>query len=78
MEGLHAGLSYRYEGRKNIDSLDGKADPVNELNLRADYELMERFNVFVSVNNLLNKTYLQSNGYPMQKLYVMGGVSYRF
>lgn len=78
LEGLHAGLSYRYEGRKNIDSLDGKADPVNELNLRADYELMERFNVFVSVNNLLNKTYLQSNGYPMQKLYVMGGVSYRF
>lgn len=78
VRGLHAGFSYRYVGRKDIDALGGKADPVNELNLRADYELMERFNVFVSVNNLLNKSYLQPNGYPMQKLYVMGGVSYRF
>lgn len=78
MKGLHAGISYQYEGRKEIESLGGKADAVNELNLRVDYELMERFNVFVTVNNLLNKTYLLSNGYPMQKLYVMGGVSYRF
>ena len=78
VNGLRAGLCYRYVGRKDIDSLGGKADPVNELNLRADYELMERFNVFVSINNLLNKDYLLVNGYPMQKLYVMGGVSFRF
>lgn len=78
MKGLHAGFSYRYEGRKEIDFLDDKLDAVNELNLHAGYELMERFNVFVSVNNLLNKTYLLSNGYPMQQLYIMAGVSYRF
>lgn len=77
VKGLHAGVSYRYEGRKEIDGLD-KVDPVNELNVRADYELLKRFTVFASVNNLLNKTYLQPDGYPMQKLYFMGGVSYRF
>lgn len=77
VKGLHAGISYRYEGHKKIDEL-GKVDPVSELNVRADYELMERFNVFVTMNNLLNKTYLQPDGYPMQKLYFMGGISCRF
>lgn len=77
LPGLHIGLAYQYEGRK--ETLDGyKADPVNDLSLNAEYALKGGVNVFVRLNNLLNKNYITQTGYPVQGFYVMGGISWSF
>lgn len=76
-DNLHIALDYQYEGRKEIDGMK-KADPVNNLCVGAEYELFGRVNVFARMNNLLNKYYLTENGYPMQGIYFMAGISCRF
>ena len=55
-----------------------RAEDVNALSLSAGYEFFNRLNVFVGVNNLLNRTYLTETGYPVQGFNVMAGVSVRF
>ena len=74
---LHVTLDYRYEGRKDITGI-GKADPVNNLCVGAEYELFKRLNVFARLNNLLNRNYLTESGYPTQGFYVMAGLGCRF
>lgn len=75
-DGMHAWLKYTYEGRKQC--LGIKADPVNELNIGADYSFNERVNIFLSLNNILNKNYVTQTGYPVQGFNVMAGVSLNF
>lgn len=75
--GLHVGLDYQYEGRK--EAMKGyKADPVNNLCLNAEYGWKKGVNVFVRFNNLLNKNYITQTGYPEQGFYAMGGISWIF
>ncbi|MDD6891387.1 MAG: TonB-dependent receptor [Bacteroidales bacterium] len=76
---LHAGITYRYEGRD--DSLEGamaKPGNVSLLCLNADYQLFQRLNVFVQLNNLLDKDYITAQGYPTQGFHALAGISCRF
>lgn len=68
---------YRFEKRVKMEGLED-AKSVNDFSLSAGYEFFNRFNVFVGVNNLLNRTYLTETGYPVQGFHVMAGVSVRF
>lgn len=74
--GFHAMAEYTYEGRKK--TLGIKADAVNELNIGAEYLFNDRVNVFLKLNNLLNRNYVTESGYPVQGFNVMGGVSLNF
>ena len=73
---FHAIVGYTYEGRKK--TLGVKADAVNELNIGAEYLFNNRVNVFLKLNNLLNKNYVTESGYPVQGFNVMAGVSLNF
>ena len=75
-KGLHATAEYTFEVRKK--TLGIKADAVNELNIGAEYLFNDRVNVFLKLNNLLNKNYVTENGYPVQGFNVMAGVSLNF
>lgn len=75
-KGFHAKAEYTYEGRKK--TLGIKADAVNELNIGAEYLFNDRVNVFLHLNNLLNKNYVTESGYPVQGFNVMAGVSLNF
>lgn len=75
-KGFHAMAQYNYEGRKK--TLGIKADAVNELNLGAEYLFNDRVNVFLKLNNILNKNYVTESGYPVQGFNVMAGVSLNF
>ena len=75
-KGFHATAEYTYEGRKK--TLGIKADAVNELNIGAEYLFNDRVNVFLKLNNLLNKNYVTESGYPIQGFNVMAGVSLNF
>lgn len=75
-KGFHATAEYTYEGRKK--TLGIKADAVNELNIGAEYLFNDRVNVFLKMNNLLNKNYVTESGYPVQGFNVMAGVSLNF
>ena len=75
-KGFHATAEYTYEGRKK--TLGIKADAVNELNIGAEYLFNDRVNVFLKLNNLLNKNYVTESGYPVQGFNVMAGVSLNF
>ena len=77
MKNLHISLNYDYEGRKDMAGI-GKMNPVSSLSLGGEYELFKRLNVFVRLNNLLNKDYITEYGYPQQGFYLMGGLSCRF
>ena len=75
-KGFHAMAQYNYEGRKK--TLGIKADAVNERNLGAEYLFNDRVNVFLKLNNILNKNYVTESGYPVQGFNVMAGVSLNF
>ncbi|WP_300727524.1 TonB-dependent receptor [uncultured Bacteroides sp.] len=77
MDNLHVDAGYRYEGRVDVDGV-GKADAVSNLSVSATYEFLNRINVFVRTDNLLNQDYITETGYPVQGLTVMGGISLRF
>lgn len=74
---LHLTLNYNYEGRKDITEF-GKAEAINKLSVGAEYSLFNRMTVFAHLNNLLNKEYIATNGYPEQGFYALGGLSFRF
>lgn len=68
---------YRFEQRADMKEME-TADDVNSLSLGAGYAFFGRLNVFVSLNNLLNRTYLAETGYPVQGFYATAGLSVRF
>ncbi|GAA4007874.1 TonB-dependent receptor [Hymenobacter fastidiosus] len=53
-------------------------DAVIDLNLRADYRIMENLSIFASGNNLLNRKYERFLNYPVKGLNVLAGVTYDF
>lgn len=73
----HALLNYNYERRQKISGL-GRIDDVNNLSVGAEYALLNRINVFVRLNNLLNKAYVTEAGYPVEGFHFMAGISCRF
>ena len=49
-----------------------------DINLGVDYNITEKFSVFLKGTNLLNNNYQQFYNYPVQGLQVMAGVGFRF
>ena len=76
-EGLWVKAQYRFEQRVEVEGME-RTEAVNDLSLSAGYEFFNRLNVFVGINNLLNREYLTETGYPVQGINVMAGVSVRF
>jgi outer membrane cobalamin receptor len=70
-------LNYNYERRQKMGDF-GRADAINNLSVGAEYELLNRINVFGRLNNLLNKAYATEAGYPVEGLHFMAGISCRF
>lgn len=73
----HALLNYNYERRQKMGER-GRLNDVNNLSVGAEYALLNRFNVFARLNNLLNKTYATEAGYPVEGFHFMAGISCRF
>lgn len=76
LPGLHANVSYRYEGRTKADGV--KMEAVSLLGAGADYRLLDRLTVFARLNNLLGKHYFTTEGYPAQGFHALGGLSVDF
>ena len=74
VQGLWINIGYDYI--KYCNDICG--DAVNNLSIEANYALIKNLDVFVKVNNLLNKEYIRSCAYPTQKLNFLGGLSLRF
>ena len=77
IKNCHALLNYNYERRQKMGDF-GRADAINNLSVGAEYELLNRINVFGRLNNLLNKAYATEAGYPVEGLHFMAGISCRF
>ena len=77
MNDLRIGAVFQYESRVKTDGYK-KLEPVSNLSVFADYGLFNRVNVFVRLNNLLNKDYITSTGYRIQGFNAMAGISCRF
>lgn len=75
---LHAGVNYHYESRIQPEGVDEKANPVNNLGLYAEYQLLGRASIFVQFHNLLGKNYITEQGYPEQGFHALAGISWRF
>lgn len=75
-QGIHAFANYAYENRKKVSG--ERLDALNNLNLGAEYNYNERFNVFVHLNNVLNQSYFTETGYPVLGMNVLGGISVNF
>lgn len=74
MEGLRVHAGYEYVKRCN----DVAGDAASNLYAGADYALLKNLNIFVKMNNLLNKEYVRNDAYPAQKLNFLGGISLQF
>lgn len=55
-----------------------KADAVADLNFGAEFSVMQRLNIWLQMNNLLNTTYQRWNQYPVLGTQVLAGVVYSF
>ena len=55
-----------------------KQKNIADLNLKVDYLLTRHFSAFVSVNNLLGRSYERYLYYPQQGLNFLGGLSFSF
>jgi hypothetical protein len=53
-------------------------DSVIDLNLRADYRIMENLSIFVLGNNLLGRQYERFLNYPVKGINVLAGATYDF
>lgn len=75
---LHAGIRYQYEKRTlPYKDAPNRVNPVSNLCLNADYQLFQRVNVFIQLNNLLDKDYITTQGYPTQGFHALAGISCR-
>lgn len=55
-----------------------KMKNINELNIRAAYDINDTFGLYVSANNVLFQKYEMNYGYPMQRFGIMGGININF
>ncbi|MBC7408815.1 MAG: TonB-dependent receptor [Arcicella sp.] len=66
------------KGKNFVTDKEIKLDPIIDLNFKFTYLISEHFDVFVSVNNVLNKNYQRYLYYPTQGVNFLGGLSYSF
>lgn len=64
---------------KNVQTdREVKLKPIIDLNLKFTYLLSDHWDVFISANNILNKSYQRYLYYPTQGVNFLGGMSYSF
>lgn len=79
-------ISYLYGGGRKAyrtDYTSGnyatfKMKDINELNVRAEYQILDWVSVHASANNLLFQKYELQYGYPLQGFNFLGGLNFRF
>ncbi len=70
-----------YAGIKNQNFTDGVVttlQPITDLNLKIDYLLGKQFSAFVSINNIVGRSYERYQYYKQQGLNFLAGVGYTF
>lgn len=66
-------------GNRNFSqNVAGYISGYNDMNIGVRYNINKQFTAFLQANNLLSKTYEIYYGYPVQKLQILAGASYRF
>ena len=70
-------LGKRYARDLNTDQTI-ELDPVYDLNLRLEYRYSNVLSIFLQFYNLTTKQYYLWNQYPVQRLNVLAGISYKF
>ena len=87
IDALTLSLSHQYAGgRKSLlinyrfpaNIRPTKMKDINELNLRAEYQITDWVSANVRLNNILNQKYELQYGYPLQGFNVLGGLSFKF
>ncbi len=66
------------KGKNAQSDQEVKLKPIIDLNLKFTYLLSDHWDVFVSANNILNKSYQRYLYYPTQAVNFLGGMSYSF
>lgn len=66
------------KGKNYVSNREVKLNSIIDLNLKATYLLSEHLDLFISVNNILNKSYQRYLYYPTQGVNFLGGLSYSF
>lgn len=74
-------LGYQYGGGRKA-YLEGTGTKsmkdINELNIKAEYQILDFISANVRCNNLLNQKYELQYGYTLQGLNIMGGINLKF
>ena len=75
-----AGYAPRFPGSPDRTGLQlvRPTDTVIDLNLRADYRLMDNLSIFALGNNLLGRDNARFLNYPVKGINVLAGVTYQF
>jgi outer membrane receptor protein involved in Fe transport len=66
------------KGKNYVTDREVKLKSIIDLNFKATYLLSDHLNLFISVNNILNKSYQRYLYYPTQGVNFLGGLSYSF
>ena len=74
---LNINLGYDYINRKEVKEY-AKMTAINDLHIRASYNVFKGVSVYAQVHNLLNKKYQYYLGYPTEGFNFLGGLSFRF
>ena len=82
MDKLQVSLDFYYMG--GLVGLNGETglaqdlDDIFDMNLGGQYDINDRFDVFLQVNNLFGKEYQRWLNYPSRGLQALAGVSITF
>lgn len=61
-----------------VNSSDKKMDAIVDLNIKGDYRFNEKLSAFITGNNLIGKKYQYFQGYSVQGINVLAGLTYNF
>ena len=64
--------------KDQADYVDKEVDGWLDLNLGLEYRFNKNLSAFLNLNNLSNSQYMRWYNYPVQKINVLGGVTYSF
>ncbi len=80
IDNLTLTANYLFEGgRKTYSNGQSiKMDAINELNIKANYQIFDWLSVYGKASNILNQKYERYYGYTLQGVSALGGVNLKF
>lgn len=66
------------KGKNYVTNREVKLNSIIDLNLKITYLITDHLDLFISANNILNKSYQRYLYYPTQGVNFLGGLSYSF